>query len=172
MIRRLCEKAAGPLLRGEYTTLVFAGLLTVGLAALLILTPSAQGRLPAASSPPSATPSSPSPDVADILARAQALKDLHRTNEALQVVEDAMQLPDAPEVLTSPDLHWVQAWLLISLGESTGRHTYIVDAAAEFRSVVLLAGAHTDLGREAQHALDRISKRATSRPADPALRHR
>ena len=104
-------------------------------------------------------PAAPAPDVAEVLARAKALKDLGRLREALEVVADAMQLPGATQMLTSPDLHWVQAWLLVSLSGQTGSHTYLVDATDEFRSVITLAGAHTDLGREAQRALDRIARR-------------
>jgi hypothetical protein len=154
---RLFFLCATRVLRSGHSPLAFAGLLTVVLAAMLILTPSVHCRVSAASPPASMTPAAP--DVADVLARAKALKAVGRLSDALQVVADAMQLPGASKMLTSPDLHWVQAWLLVALSEKTGSHRYLVDASDEFRSVITLAGAHTDLGRQAQRALDRIARR-------------
>jgi hypothetical protein len=146
-------------LGGEYAPLAVPGVLTLVLAAVLVLTPAAEGRPTVAPAPVSTTPLAPGPEVADVLARAKALKDIGRLDDALQVVEDAMQLPNASAMLTSPDLHWMQAWLLVSLSGKTGRQGLLVDASDEFRSVIMLAGAHTDLGREAQRALDRIARR-------------
>lgn len=167
-ISDIAPSSVDRLFRRRYALLVLAGALTVVLVALLVLVPPAHGRnaVPAGSAPPaaaelaSAAPAQPgAPAVADIVARAMALKSSGQIAEALQVIEDAMQLPEAPHILTDPELHWLQGWLLISLSETTGRHMYVLDAEDEFKAVVLLAGSESDLGREAQRAVDRISKR-------------